>query len=435
MRKICVTLFAAMLSFFALNALPNLQENIGLDSLVENYTATSDSVIQRMDVITAKVDSVHTQMKSDSEKNWLWWDINNSNVWIAFFALLIGFLAYNIGILSFGIGIAGTIYSALGYKASKRTADNVLRASFNVQKGQFDDLIRHLYRNLVCTLAFSQKVLEESTHKKATNILKKICNTLIRKKAAHNEYPSEEHLLKLKVLPEDILHLEKYNNNSDIYTKMHELKLLLRNYDTEIDTTLMHLKNKNVTLEEVRNDLDTLVYKPLHLINAIREITDEMKKHIGKEDKDADTSFDASENAALRMTREHIKKLDDWEKKKAPFGKYIDLTRMVPPFIKETEREENESPIPKPYDGLRRSRNLFYDKAAISLLKKQDIFGSDKFNGYSRQIEKICKEVTRLAAFKDNILSEQYGFKQYFLTMLSIDVTIELNNIHMIKLD
>ena len=84
MRKICVTLFAAMLSIFALNALSNLQENIGLDSLVENYTATSDSVIQRMDVITAKVDSVHTQMKSDSEKNWLWFDIDNSNVWIAF---------------------------------------------------------------------------------------------------------------------------------------------------------------------------------------------------------------------------------------------------------------------------------------------------------------------------------------------------------------
>ena len=429
MRKICVALFAAMLSVFALNALPNLQENIGLDSLVENYTATSDSVIQRMDVITAKVDSVHTQMKSDSEKDWLGKDIDKSNVWIAFAGLIIALIAL-------GFGIAGTIYGALGYKASKRTADNVLRASFNVQKGQFDDLIRHLYRNLVCTLAFSQKVLEESTHKKTTNILKKVCNTLIRKKAAHNEYPSEEHLLKLKVLPEDILHLEKYNNNSDIYTKMHELKLLLRNYDTEIDTTLMHLKNKNVTLEEVRNDLDTLVYKPLHLINAIREITDEMKKHIGKEDKDADTSFDASENAALRMTREHIKKLDDWEKKNAPFGKYVDLTDMVSSFIEKTEREKKEEkPISKPYDGLRRSRNLFYDKAAISLLKKQDIFGSDKFEGYSRQIEKICKVVTGLAAFKDNILSEQYDFKQYFLTMLSIDVTIELNNIHMIKLD
>ena len=194
MRKICVALFAAMLSVFALNALPNLQENIGLDSLVENYTATSDSVIQRMDVITAKVDSVHTQMKSDSEKNWLGKDIDKSNVWIAFAGLIIA-------LITLGFGIADTIYGALGYKASRDTANNVLRASFNVQKGQFDDLIRHLYRNLVCTLAFSQKVLEESTHKKTTNILKKICNTLIRKKAAHNEYPSEEHLLKLKVLP------------------------------------------------------------------------------------------------------------------------------------------------------------------------------------------------------------------------------------------
>ena len=428
MRKICVTLFAAMLSIFALNALSNLQENIGLDSLVENYTATSDSVIQRMDVITAKVDSVHTQMKSDSEKNWLGKDIDKSNVWIAFAGLIIA-------LITLGFGIAGTIYGALGYKASRDTANNVLRASFNVQKGQFDDLIRHLYRNLVCTLAFSQKVLEESTHKKATNILKKVCNTLIRKKEAHNEYPSEEHLLKLKVLPEDILHLEKYNNNSDIYTKMHELKLLLRNYDTEIDTALMHLKNKNVTLEEVKNDLDTLVYKPLHLINKIREITDDMKKSIDKEDKDADIDFDSSENAALRITREHIKKLDDWEKKNAPFGKYVDLTRTVSPFMKKTEREKNEKPISKPYDGLRRSRNLFYDNATIKALKKQDIFGSDKFDGYSRQIAKICKVVTGLTAFKDNILSEQYDFKQYFLTMLSIDVTIELNNIHMIKLD
>ena len=377
---------------------------------MENYTATSDSVIQRMDVITAKVKAVHAQMESDSEKNWFGCDIDLSNMWVAFLGLV--------------IGIIGTWYGYRGFKESKRTADNVMRASLNVLEGQFNDLIRHLYRNLVCTLAFSQKTLE-SVPNGAEEDKKKI-----------SQYPSEEHLLKLKILSEDALRLEKYNNDPDIYQKMHELKLLFRNYDVEIDTTLMHLKNRNMKLSEVKNDLDTLVYKPLHLINAIREITDEMKKHIGKEDKDADTNFDASENAALRMTREHIKKLDDWEKKNAPFGKYVDLTDMVSSFIEKTEREKKEEkPISKPYDGLRRSRNFFYDKAAISLLKKQDIFGSDKFDGYSRQIEKICKEVTGLAAFKDNILSEQYDFKQYFLTMLSIDVTIELNNIHMIKLD
>ena len=406
MKKAFLILAAMMLSIFSTSATSNSKESIGLDSLVENYTATSDSVIQRMDVITAKVKAVHAQMESDSEKNWFGCDIDLSNMWVAFLGLVIGIIC--------------TWYGYRGFKESKRTADNVMRASLNVLEGQFNDLIRHLYRNLVCTLAFSQKTLE-SVPNGAEEDKKKI-----------SQYPSEEHLLKLKILSEDALRLEKYNNDPDIYQKMHELKLLFRNYDVEIDTTLMHLKNRNMKLSEVKNDLDTLVYKPLHLINAIREITDEMKKHIGKEDKDADTSFDASENAALRMTREHIKKLDDWEKKNAPFGKYVDLTDMVSSFIEKTEREKKEEkPIPKPYDGLRRSRNLFYDKAAISLLKKQDIFGSDNFDGYSRQIKKICKEVEGQVAIQDNI----YDFKGNFLTMLSIDVTIELNNIHMIKLD
>ena len=403
MKKTFLILAAMMLSIFSTSATSNSKESIGLDSLVENYTATSDSVIQRMDVITAKVKAVHAQMESDSEKNWFGCDIDLSNMWVAFLGLV--------------IGIIGTWYGYRGFKESKRTADNVMRASLNVLEGQFNDLIRHLYRNLVCTLAFSQKTLE-SVPNGAEEDKKKI-----------SQYPSEEHLLKLKILSEDALRLEKYNNDPDIYQKMHELKLLFRNYDVEIDTTLMHLKNRNMKLSEVKNDLDTLVYKPLHLINKIREVTDDMKKSIGKED--PNTNFDASENAALIMTREHVSKLNDWEKKKAPFGKYIDLTRTVPLYIKETEREENESPISKPYDGLRRSRNLFYDKAAISLLKKQDIFGSDNFDGYSRQIKKICKEVEGQVAIQDNI----YDFKGNFLTMLSIDVTVELNNIHMIKLD
>ena len=396
MKKTFLILAAMMLSTFNTSATSNSKEPIGLDSLVENYTAISDSVIQRMDVITTKVDSLHAQMKSDAEKDWLWWDIDASNMWVAFLGL--------------AVGIIGTWYGYRGFKESKRTADNVMRASLNVLEGQFNDLIRHLYRNLVCTLAFSQKTLE-SVPNGAEEDKKKI-----------SQYPSEEHLLKLKILSEDALRLEKYNNDPDIYQKMHELKLLFRNYDVEIDTTLMHLKNRNMKLSEVKNDLDTLVYKPLHLINKIREITDEMKKSIGKEDQNANTNFDASENAALIMTREHVSKLNDWEKKKAPFGKYIDLARMVPPFIKETEREENESPISKPYDGLRRSRNLFYDKAAISLLKKQDIFGSDKFDGYSRQIKKICKEVEGQVAIQDKILDSVFSSYSILCTPLRLDI-------------
>lgn len=416
MKKIFLILAAMMLSIFSTSATSNSKESIGLDSLVENYAATSDSVIQRMDVITAKVKAVHAQMESDSEKNWFGCDIDLSNMWVAFLGLVIG-------IIALAVGIIGTWYGYRGFKESKRTADNVMRASLNVLEGQFNDLIRHLYRNLVCTLAFSQKTLE-SVPNGAEEDKKKI-----------SQYPSEEHLLKLKILSEDALRLEKYNNDPDIYQKMHELKLLFRNYDVEIDTTLMHLKNRNMKLSEVKNDLDTLVYKPLHLIEAIRSITGKImaQKNGGKD-------YDASRNAASIMTREHISKVDDWTKTRGGLGAYTDLAKIVPPFIEEKgEREKEEKPIPKPYDGLRRSRNRLFDNAKVTTLSyEHDIFTSedkakDKDKDYQNQIDKICGIIHETGDFKNNIL-KQYDFKKYFLTMLSIDVTIELEKIHMIDI-
>lgn len=414
MKKTFLIFAAMMLSIFSTSAISNSKESIGLDSLVENYTATSDSVIQRMDVITAKVKAVHAQMESDSEKNWFGCDIDLSNMWVAFLGLVIG-------IIALAVGIIGTWYGYRGFKESKRTADNVMRASLNVLEGQFNDLIRHLYRNLVCTLAFSQKTLE-SVPNGAEEDKKKI-----------SQYPSEEHLLKLKILSEDALRLEKYNNDPDIYQKMHELKLLFRNYDVEIDTTLMHLKNRNMKLDEVKNDLDTLVYKPLHLIEAIRSITGKImaQKNGGKD-------YDASRNAASIMTREHISKVDDWTKTRGGLGAYTDLAKIVPPFIEEKgEREKEEKPIPKPYDGLRRSRNRLFDNAKVTTLSyEHDIFTSedkDKDKDYQNQIDKICGIIHETGDFKNNIL-KQYDFKKYFLTMLSIDVTIELEKIHMIDI-
>lgn len=421
MKKIAFTLLVAISSVLALYASSDAKGNIGLDSLMRGCTETKTGLRQ---------DAVNSVQQSGKDFTTFEQVLDLLNFLFAVAALVIAIISFCVAVKSLRITFFSFRYTKLGYEASKRTADNVMRASFNVQKGQFDDLIRHLYRNLACTLAFTQKILKGSDNRKSENAIETLLS--VREKAEHKAYPSEEHLLKLKVLPEDVLHLEKYNNDFEIYKKMHELKLLLRNYDIEIDTALMHLKNGNIDLDEVKNDLDTLTYKPLHIIKAILEITDEMKKRIDKKDKDADIGFNAPENAALIMTREHVKKLDDWEKKKAKFGKYADLTDIVPPFVKKENRRD-EKPISKPYDGLRRSRNLFYDKSSsISALKKQDIFKEDA--DYRRQIEEICRKVTGLTDFKNNILSEQYDFKQYFLTMLSIDVTIELNNIHMIDI-
>lgn len=423
MGKIFLTLTVMMLSVFTLCAIPNSKEQIGLDNLMESYTASNDSVIQRMDVITAKMEAVYTQMKSDSEKNWFGFDIDLSNMWVAFWGLVIGIVALGVGIVGTWYGYRGFQESKRSADESKRTADNVMRASLNVLEGQFNDLIRHLYRNLVCILAFSQKTLESASDE-AEEEKKKI-----------SQYPSEEHLLKLKILSEDALQLEKYNNDPTIYQKMHELKLLFRNYDIEIDTTLMHLKNKDMKLSEIKNDLDTLTYKPLHLIEAIRGITDKIMAQ-----QDGGVNFDASKNVASIMTREHISKMDDWKKTKTALGVFLNLAKIVPPFIKEKEkREKTEKPISKPYDGLRRSRNLLFDNTAINTLSyENDIFTLEdktkgKNNDYRNQIGEICEKFQEIGEFKNNILN-QYDFKNYFLTMLSIDVTIELSKIHMIEI-
>ena len=407
MRKICATLFAAMLSVFALNALPNNQN--GNDSISTGLS------IEKTEPVKASLDSIQRQISSaldkmDEIKTMFGQDVDKLNVKIAIFTIFLTIAGLVIAFISYK-------FTKLGYEAY------VMRASLNVLEGQFNDLIRHLYRNLVCTLAFSQKILESASDETEEEE-KKI-----------GQYPSEEHLLKLKILSEDALHLEKYNNDPEIYQKMHELKLLFRNYDVEIDTTLMHLKNRNMKLDEVKNDLDTLVYKPLHLIEAIRSITGKImaQKNGGKD-------YDASRNAASIMTREHISKVDDWTKTRGGLGAYTDLAKIVPPFIEEKgEREKEEKPIPKPYDGLRRSRNRLFDNAKVTTLSyEHDIFTSedkdkDKDKDYQNQIDKICGIIHETGDFKNNIL-KQYDFKKYFLTMLSIDVTIELEKIHMIDI-
>ena len=52
-------------------------------------------------------------------------------------------------VLAFGVGIFAAVYDWKGYKASKMTADNVVRVSEEVQVAQFNDLIRHFHRKIL----------------------------------------------------------------------------------------------------------------------------------------------------------------------------------------------------------------------------------------------------------------------------------------------
>lgn len=348
---------------------------------------TNSIIIDRMDSIKAKVDSVKTEILL----------VTQNTRGIKIFGADIDWYNFIFALLAFIVACFSAVYDFRGFQESKRTADNVTRVSLDVQMAQFDDLIRHLYRNLVCTIAFTRKVIDNKEH---------------------TEFPSEVHLLKLKVLPEDVLHLEKYNDNNIIYKKMHELKLLLRNYDIEIDTAMMHLKDGRISLDVLRDDLDTLTFKPLYLTNKILGITELMIKLKG-----GNRNIKPFRNAASIITKEHISKVNENEK-------LFDISNFIDLNI-----ADSEVSIEKPYDGLRRSRNIFQKVAkGEGNLLYDDIYDTEKpnYHEYCTIIENISRQEELLKTFKDDITLGQFDFPKNFLTMLSIDATIELEKIHMI---
>ena len=84
-------------------------------------------------------------------------------------------------------------------------------------------------------------------------------------------YPSEEALLKMKVLPED-LRLDRFDTSPDHYGKLHKLRLLFRNYTIEIDVALQHLKSQSVPQAVKLEDLLVLEYKSQLLTEKIRDL-------------------------------------------------------------------------------------------------------------------------------------------------------------------
>jgi len=146
------------------------------------------------------------------------------------------------------------VFAFFSFYYSRKTAKNVddqtqkqeIKKEF--QKGIFMDIIRHLYRNKICVCAIHWKLKNEGFDK---------------------YYPSEEHLLKLKVLPED-LRLDRFDNTPKYYDKLHQLELFFRNYNIEVDVALEHLKMQSLPEKDKERDLVfTLEFKSQFLTQQI----------------------------------------------------------------------------------------------------------------------------------------------------------------------
>lgn len=159
----------------------------------------------------------------------------------------------SVAILALITSFAAMIYARWTFKSQERTEKHTLatqsntqRISLETQKGLMVDLVRHLYRGLVVTYAIKTK-LEHFGYKEY--------------------YPSEEHLLKLKV-PVENIHPDAFYDNKH-YTVINKLYLQLRNYNTEIDVALSHFSQREIEVAVKERDLSTLLIKPGFLVENI----------------------------------------------------------------------------------------------------------------------------------------------------------------------
>ena len=148
--------------------------------------------------------------------------------------------------LAFWISILALIVSLVAFMAEFVTARNTANAPYEGQIQQFEDLIRHFYRNLVCSKAMRDRFFSLDN-------------------ANPKRYPSEIHYLKLKSLPEDAI----LPINNKLYPCLHELKLLIRNYNEDIDVALRHIVRTDLGKEVIDGDFDNLLFKPYSLTAKI----------------------------------------------------------------------------------------------------------------------------------------------------------------------
>lgn len=190
-----------------------------------------------------------------------------------------GWVAFAIALLSLGV-------AAITYREQKKTEEHTTNAPVEVQQWKLRDLPRHFYRNLVCTCAIVLKYRAEGEEKK------------------RNNYPSESNLRKLQTLPDDIvlpIDIDKKKDaEQNAYKYMHELRLLLRNYNIEVEVASGHLTRKTISDESLKQDFDNLLFKPIQLTKS----TFDFEKALPKSDEKHLTV-----RTIYSVLNEHFKKL------------------------------------------------------------------------------------------------------------------------------
>lgn len=137
-----------------------------------------------------------------------------------------------------GVACLSLFYACVTFNSQRNTEKNTMKITPESQKEILEDYCRHFYRNLVIICAIENKLNERF----------------------NRFYPSEEHLLKLKVDLDD-LHPAAFYNHHDRYRAIQELLVKMRNFNTEVEVAKSHLCDRKVDHDTKKRDFATLKFK------------------------------------------------------------------------------------------------------------------------------------------------------------------------------
>lgn len=363
------------------------------------------------------------------------------------------------GIVGVVLALFSLLYTFRSYVSQSQTESNTRNVPIKDQINKFRDLTRHEYRNLVVVLTTAIKFFADDNAKDG-----------VRK-----AYPSESHILKLQAAPEDFV----LDINPQMAATVSEMRLLLRNYNIEINVACNHLVRPAINDDAVYRDYDNLIFKPLFLVRNACNMEAELKEEedlgwckalVRRFVKDKSSQLPKEERVKTLLMRsirimiiEHVKKVA------VNLSKVIEeLYKMKKDSPEEFERYRKYFNVLDSNDGLildsvdhtnaldrsfgytfRSIINYDYKKRKTMLLQLR-FADNEEFVVVRNSVNAIT---TLLSDFKQldperfawvdeysrTLVSFQieshFDFVKFFTMMLKMDVIVELRNIGMVNYD
>lgn len=324
-----------------------------------------------------------------------------------------------LGVIGFFLGLASLYFAKVTFDAQRQTELHTTNAPKSAQIGKLKDLSRHFYRNLVCTCAMTLKYLDNSNKNNGVRI----------------NYPSESNVLKLKTLPDEIIY--DIDEEEKSYAIRHEFKLLLRNFNTEVDVASEHFSRINISDDAISQDIDNIIFKQLFLlcrsydillsldkVSFPEAVADSLhiilKEHFTKlkENKiiDKENQFMCHVNRILNDTN----KLNKFKESIDPKGSLYRSYDIIPGLMADYYSDKNRDGEKRDFDEI-----LFAEETDKNGKKKIEIIvdrqkfvdsirneGNDKSRMLADFIDKISS-ITEFEKFREVFYNEGLGEKDY----------------------